>query len=396
MNSREFNNLPLTLSLETLGGIATPLVLRGTPLPAVRFETFSTASDDQVSVEVSLRLGERKLAKDNLAIGTFHLRNIPKAPRGTPQIRVQFSVNRRCEVTARAELQGSSLGENATFEVPVELTDEYLKQVRDEAERQDETDRKAIEEIDSRNRASNLLRAAEEKLKSKTDARLNEAVARLGLALEEGKTGIIAKRVRDVESLLSTPSYDFSDFFSGVFGPSQPARRTTSQAPAAAASRRTQDEIAAISTASQPLGRIFGAGRFTLDAKLCFVLMPFAEQFRSVYEDHIRPVVERSGMRCVRADDIHGTGLITTDIWEHINRARFLIADLSGLNPNVLYELGLADAISKKVIVLTRDIHSVPFDVRSRRCVEYEFTPKGATRLEERLAATIDEVIKSG
>src|ERR1700759_4333457 len=99
---RRFEFLPLSLRLETLGGVATPLVLRGTPLPAKRSEVFSTAADDQVSVEVHLLMGESPLARNNISFGKFHLNDIPKASQGEPQITVEFSVEQTCSVTARA------------------------------------------------------------------------------------------------------------------------------------------------------------------------------------------------------------------------------------------------------------------------------------------------------
>jgi hypothetical protein len=149
-------------------------------------------------------------------------------------------------------------------------------------------------------------------------------------------------------------------------------------------------------TSMQQLGKIFGGGSFTLDPQLCFVLMPFAHQFQPTYDDHIRPSVERSGLRCERADEISGTNLITWDIWEKINRARFLIADLTDRNPNVFYELGLAHAISKDVILLTQSMDFVPFDLKALRCIVYEFTPRGVQLLEKRLSDTITALMKVG
>src|SRR5262249_31328667 len=102
-----------------------------------------------------------------------------------------------------------------------------------------------------------------------------------------------------------------------------------------------------IAGSTHTLGKIFGGSTYTLDSQLCFVLMPFTDKLQPLYEDHISPIVQKAGLRCVRADDIHGTSLITYDIWEHINRARFLVAELTDRNPNVFYELGLAHAISK-------------------------------------------------
>ena len=124
--------------------------------------------------------------------------------------------------------------------------------------------------------------------------------------------------------------------------------------------------------------------------------MPFSDRFQPIYDDHIRPEVQRAGLRCERADEIRGTSLITWDIWEKINRARFLIADLTDRNPNVFYELGLAHAISKDVILLTQSMDFVPFDLKALRCIVYEFTPRGVQLLENKLSETIASLMKVG
>jgi len=115
-----------------------------------------------------------------------------------------------------------------------------------------------------------------------------------------------------------------------------------------------------------------------------------------VYEDHIKPTVRWEELCCERADEIHGTGLITWDVWEKINRARFLIADLTNRNPNVFYEVGLAHAISKDVILITQSMEFVPFDLKTLRCITYEFTPRGMEKFGKSLTATIQAVIKTG
>jgi len=97
-----YDFLPLTLSIETLGGIATPIVRRGTPLPAKRSEVFSTASDNQPSVEISISWGERPLSKYNLFIGKFLLSEIPPQPVGIPEVSLTFHIDKHCNVTIDA------------------------------------------------------------------------------------------------------------------------------------------------------------------------------------------------------------------------------------------------------------------------------------------------------
>ena len=107
--SKIFRFLPLTLHLETVGGLATPLVLRGTPLPATRSNIFSTADDDQTTVEIHVLVGESPLAAKNQSLGRFQLKGIPKAPRGRPHITVTYTVDSHCRLTATASIPDGDL-----------------------------------------------------------------------------------------------------------------------------------------------------------------------------------------------------------------------------------------------------------------------------------------------
>jgi len=128
-----------------------------------------------------------------------------------------------------------------------------------------------------------------------------------------------------------------------------------------------------------------------VDKTLCFVLMPFDEKFSPIYENILKKVVEEFGLKCKRADEIFGTQPIIEDIWKYIHKARILIADLTGRNPNVFYELGLAHAINKKVILITQNLKDVPFDLRHYRCIVYEDSISGADKLREGLGNTLKQ-----
>lgn len=141
--------------------------------------------------------------------------------------------------------------------------------------------------------------------------------------------------------------------------------------------------------ASHPL---FKKTKFPLDPKLCFVLMPFSKEFTDLYEDIIKPTVSGSGFTPLRADEVFSTGVIIDDIWESINSARFLIADVTDRNPNVFYELGIAHALGKDVIIITKSINDIPFDTRHIRHIVYTFTPRGAKKLEDDLRLTIQRL----
>ena len=135
------------------------------------------------------------------------------------------------------------------------------------------------------------------------------------------------------------------------------------------------------------------AAEIAVDSSLCFVLMPFSGKVQNTYDDVIKPVVQRAGLRCVRADDFFDNRPIMDDIWSSIKKARLVLADLTDRNPNVFYETGLAHAIGKEVVLLTQELADVPFDLKHLRCLVYTDTLRGAKALGEALEKTIATVI---
>lgn len=130
-----------------------------------------------------------------------------------------------------------------------------------------------------------------------------------------------------------------------------------------------------------------------VDSELCFVLMPFAPDLRQIYDDVIAPTVAGLGLRCIRADDLFDNRPIMDDIWDNIRRSRLVIADLTGRNPNVFYEAGIAHALGKEVVLISRSIEDVPFDLRHIRCLIYSDTLRGAKKLVDDLAKTLSAVV---
>ncbi|HEX5399569.1 MAG TPA: Hsp70 family protein [Verrucomicrobiae bacterium] len=371
--SRRFRFLPLTLRLETLGGVATPLVLRGTPLPTSRSQVFSTTTDNQTAVQFNLLLGESSLCKHNAPVGVFHLRNIPPAPRGSP-INVVITIDETCSIKAQAGVESSTLSTEGKFDAPAELSDEFIANSLVIAETIRVSDEESLRLIEATNRANGLIAKAEAKLKKESNGQLSNQVAALGLALEAGHSEKIREHSNLLESILA--QVESVDMWKSVFsslGPRQTVAQTSSSKLQPRPRKIPSKQEIKSSPPLQVLGKIFGGGTFTLDPQLCFILMPFAKKFQPIFDDHVRLTVEKAGLRCERADEIRGVKLITWDIWERVNRARFLIADLTDQNANVFYELGLAHALNKDVILLTQSMEFVPFDLKALRCICYEF-----------------------
>jgi hypothetical protein len=120
-----------------------------------------------------------------------------------------------------------------------------------------------------------------------------------------------------------------------------------------------------------------------------FVLMPFRPELKPVYEDHIKKVAEELALTVTRGDDFFTARSIMEDIWDAICAAKIIIADCTGRNPNVFYELGIAHTVGKPVILITQATDDVPFDLRHIRFIHYEYTPRGMKEFEEKLARTL-------
>ncbi|MEW5827501.1 MAG: molecular chaperone DnaK [Chloroflexota bacterium] len=160
---------PLTLSVETLGGVATPLIERNTTIPTRKSQVFSTATDNQTQVEIHVLQGERPMAADNKSLGKFILDGIPPAPRGIPQVEVTFDIdaNGILKVTAKDKATGRS--QHITITASSGLSDSEVEQMRRDAEAHADEDRKRKDLIEARNQADNIAYAAEKALSDAGD-----------------------------------------------------------------------------------------------------------------------------------------------------------------------------------------------------------------------------------
>lgn len=128
----------------------------------------------------------------------------------------------------------------------------------------------------------------------------------------------------------------------------------------------------------------------------CFVVMPFHPLYGKQYEKVIRPAIEAAGLECIRGDEIYAHQSIVQDLWRSIRRCRLVVAELSGRNPNVMYEIGLAHAIGKPIVLLTRSEEDVPFDLRALRFIFYDTSdpfwgPELQTKITHVLKLVLDE-----
>jgi molecular chaperone DnaK len=160
---------PLSLGIETMGGVMTTLIGRNTTIPTRKSEIFSTASDNQTSVEVHVLQGERSLARDNRTLGKFHLIGIPPAPRGVPQIEVTFDIDANGIVNVQAKDLGTGKEQKITITASSGLNKDEVERMMKEAESHAEEDRKRREEIEARNRADQAVYGAERMLKDTGD-----------------------------------------------------------------------------------------------------------------------------------------------------------------------------------------------------------------------------------
>jgi len=160
---------PLTLAIETMGSVATPMIPRNTTIPASKTEVFSTAADNQTQVEIHVTQGERPLASDNKSLGRFILDGIPPASRGVPQIEVTFDMDANGILTVTAKDKATSKTQNIKITGAVGLSDEEVEKMQKEAEVHKEEDKKKAELIEAKNKADSIIAASEKALKDAGD-----------------------------------------------------------------------------------------------------------------------------------------------------------------------------------------------------------------------------------
>lgn len=190
--------IPLSLGIETMGGVGTKLIEKNTTIPASRSQVFSTAADNQTSVEIHIVQGERAMASDNKSLGRFILDGIPPAPRGMPQVEVTFDVDANGILNVKAKDKATNKEQSIRIEASSGLTPEDIEKMKKDAEAHDAEDKKKRDEVDVRNTADHTMYSAEKALKDSKDKIPAEIVTSVEAKIAELKT---AKEGTDIEAL---------------------------------------------------------------------------------------------------------------------------------------------------------------------------------------------------
>ncbi|NTW33514.1 MAG: molecular chaperone DnaK [Bacteroidetes bacterium] len=194
---------PLSLGIETLGSVFTKLIESNTTIPSKKSEVFSTASDNQTSVEIHVLQGERPLASQNRTIGRFHLDGIPPAPRGIPQVEVTFDIDANGILNVSAKDKATGKSQNIRIEASSGLTDDEIKKMKMEAEANAESDKKEKEEIEKINSADAMIFQTEKQLKEYGDKIPADKKAPIESALSELKEAHKSKNIPAIDSSLA-------------------------------------------------------------------------------------------------------------------------------------------------------------------------------------------------
>ena len=187
---------PLSLGIETLGGVTTKLIERNTTIPTSKSQIFSTAADDQTAVDINVLQGERPLAKDNTSLGRFQLIGIPAAPRGIPQIEVTFDLDTSGILDVKAKDLGTKKEQKITISASTGLSEEEIKKKVKEAEQYAEEDKKMKEKIELRNQADNLIYSVEKTMKESGDK------------VSEDEKNEIIENIKDLKKALEEDEVD--------------------------------------------------------------------------------------------------------------------------------------------------------------------------------------------
>ncbi|MBL6871802.1 MAG: molecular chaperone DnaK [Flavobacteriales bacterium] len=200
---------PLSLGIETMGGVFTKLIDSNTTIPTQKSQVFSTAADNQPSVEIHVLQGERSMANDNKTIGRFHLDGIPPSPRGVPQVEVSFDIDANGLIQVKAIDKATNKEQSIRIEASSGLSDEDIEKMKKEAEANADADQKVKEEVEKVNAADSLIFQTEKQLKEYGDKIPEEKKKPIDEALAELKTAHAAKDLDTIDSAMEKLNTSF-------------------------------------------------------------------------------------------------------------------------------------------------------------------------------------------
>jgi molecular chaperone DnaK len=235
---------PLSLGVETLGGVMTVLIPRNTTIPHSKSETFSTAADNQNSVTINVLQGEREFAKDNRLLGRFDLSDIPPAPRGMPQIEVTFDVDANGILNVRAKDKGTGKENKVTIQGSTGLSKEEIEKMKREAESHAAEDKKRRETIDLKNQADNLVYQSEKALREygdKVDGTVRGEVEVALNNLKEAKNSDDGDRIKKSMENLNNVSHKLAEAMYKGAGATAEAAGAAAGSPPPPSDRATHD-----------------------------------------------------------------------------------------------------------------------------------------------------------
>ena len=227
---------PLSLSIETLGGVATKLIERNTTIPTKKSQIFSTAADNQTAVDVHVMQGEREMAADNITLGRFQLTGIAPAPRGIPQIEVTFDIDANGIVNVSAKDLGTGKEQQITITSSTKLSEDEINAKIKEAEQYAEEDKKKKEEVEVKNQAEGMLFETEKQMNELGDKVTADEKSKVDAAREDLKKAVEASDVEDIKAKIEALTQAFYPISSRIYQEAQQA-----QASAAGSGEQAQD-----------------------------------------------------------------------------------------------------------------------------------------------------------
>ncbi len=233
---------PLSLGIETLGGVMTKLIESNTTIPTKKTETFSTAADSQTSVEIHILQGERPMAKDNRTIGRFHLDGIPPSPRGVPQIEVMFDIDANGILNVSAKDKATGKSQNIRIEASSGLSDEEIQRMKREAEENAERDKKAREETEKINAADSMIFQTEKQLKEYGDKIPAEKKEPIEKALTDLKTAHQSKDLAAIDTALAAINAAWQEASTEMYNATQGQTDQTGDASTSADTKTDSDK----------------------------------------------------------------------------------------------------------------------------------------------------------